>query len=76
MKRPPVNGAEQDAFSRWRHVLSWRSGELRRIKRRASKRERRTAKTAIKREQGEAQCRLGASVGVEPLPPGRTRDPS
>ena len=51
MKRARANGDEQDAFSPWRYVLYWQRGELRRIKRRASKRERRTAKTAIERER-------------------------
>ena len=52
VKRVRVGGAEQDAFSRWRHVHSWGAGELRKIKRRASKRERRTAKSVIQREHG------------------------
>lgn len=39
------NGDEQDAFSRrWRKVMHWQSGELRRIKRRANKRDRRAGK--------------------------------
>jgi hypothetical protein len=52
MKRACVGGDEQDAFStNWRGRLSWQRGELRRIKRRASKRERRAAKAAIGRER-------------------------
>ena len=51
MKRACANGDEQDAFAGWRHVMFWQRGELRKIKRRASKRERRTAKTAIERER-------------------------
>lgn len=47
MKRRCVGGDEYDAFTGWRHVLHWRAGELRKIKRRAAKRERRTAKAAI-----------------------------
>lgn len=50
MKRACVNGDEQDAFTGWRHVMFWQRGELRKIKRRASKRERRTAKTVVERE--------------------------
>ena len=50
MKRACVGGDEYDAFGRWRHLYRWRGGELRRIKRRASKRERRTAKSAIERD--------------------------
>ncbi len=51
MKRPRVGGAEQDAFSRWRHVHSWGPGEIRKIKRRAGKRERRTARVIIEQEE-------------------------
>jgi hypothetical protein len=51
MKRACVGGDEYDAFGRWRHIHSWGRGELRRIKRRASKRERRVAKAAIERER-------------------------
>ena len=47
MKRPPANADEQDAFTKWRHVMFWQRGELRRIKRRSAKRERRKAKHAI-----------------------------
>lgn len=43
-----VTADEYDAFTKWRHVLHWQDGELRRIKRRANKRERRDAKRAIK----------------------------
>jgi hypothetical protein len=52
MKRPPADGDEQDAFTGWRHVMFWQRGELRKIKRRASKRERRAAKAAIERGLG------------------------
>ena len=52
MKRSCADGDEQDAFSAWRHVYRWRAGELRRIKRRSAKRERRTAKAVIERERG------------------------
>jgi hypothetical protein len=48
MKRPRVNGEEQDAFSRrYRRYLSWRPGELHKIKRRSAKRERRNAQAEI-----------------------------
>ena len=47
MKRARVGGDEQDAFSRWRHIHSWRPGELRKIKRRASRRERHIARADV-----------------------------
>jgi hypothetical protein len=53
VKRARVGGDEQDAFTGWRRFYSWRPGELRKIKRRASKRERRTAKAVIERDCGE-----------------------
>jgi hypothetical protein len=49
MKRKMVHAEEFDAFTKWRAVHFWQSGELRRIKRRANKRERREAKAAIDR---------------------------
>lgn len=51
MKRACADGDEQDAFTGWRHALHWRPGELRKIKRRAGKRERRAARAAIERER-------------------------
>jgi hypothetical protein len=39
---------EADAFTRWRHVLSWPRGELRRIKTRANRRERRAARPEVR----------------------------
>jgi hypothetical protein len=49
MKRPRVNGEEQDAFSRRsRRLLFWQPGELRAIKRRSAKRERRIAREDTK----------------------------
>jgi hypothetical protein len=53
MKRACADGDEQDAFTGWRHVLHWRRGELRKIKRRAGKRERRTAKVVIRQERAD-----------------------
>lgn len=38
---PLVTGDEQDAFSSWRKVLKWRSGERAETKRRYRRRERR-----------------------------------
>lgn len=40
-KRRIHDADEQDAFTGWRKVYRWKPGELRKIKRRASKRERR-----------------------------------
>ncbi len=42
---------EYDAFTRWRRVLYWQRGELRKIKRRWSKRERRTERNDIQEQQ-------------------------
>lgn len=51
MKRARADGDEQDAFSRVaRRWLSWRPGERKAVKRRANKRERRTAKNDVRRE--------------------------
>lgn len=50
--RGSANGIECDAFSRrWRAVLCWRRGELRRIKRQFSKRQRKAARLAVTAEQ-------------------------
>lgn len=49
MKRRMTNGDEYDAFTRWRAVHIWQPGQLKRIKRRAGKRERRDARAAIAR---------------------------
>ena len=38
---------EQDAFTGWRRVLSWQKGELKKIKRRYSRRRRRHDKAEI-----------------------------
>ena len=51
MKRARVGGDEQDAFSRWRHIHSWRPGELRKIKRRAGKRERHIAREYLRHSE-------------------------
>lgn len=32
------SGDEQDAVTRWRHLLAWRAGDRRRIKRRLNRR--------------------------------------
>jgi hypothetical protein len=53
MKRACHGGDEHDAFSRWRHVTRYRPGRLGKIKRGASKRERRTAKAVIGKERSE-----------------------
>ena len=48
MKRPAVNGEEQDAFSSWRHYLIWRAGERKAIKQRANRRERRKVRENLR----------------------------
>ena len=45
-----VSADEYDAFTRWRSVHFWQKGELRKIKRRVSKRERREGKAEIQKE--------------------------
>jgi len=49
-RRVRGNGDEQDAFSRWRHAYHWHRGQLRKIKRRAGKRDRRDAQDEIRRD--------------------------
>lgn len=51
MRRRKVSWEEQDAFTGWRKVMHWQSGELRKIKRRSSKRERREAAAQIAHER-------------------------
>jgi anionic cell wall polymer biosynthesis LytR-Cps2A-Psr (LCP) family protein len=49
--RSRLNGDEWDAFTRWRKRLFWQPGELRRIKRQHSKRQRRLAKALTFRKR-------------------------
>lgn len=42
--RIPMSADEFDAFTRWRRLVSWKRGELRKIKRGYNKRFRRTGK--------------------------------
>jgi hypothetical protein len=54
MKRPRINGEEEDAFSRRsRRLLFWQPGELHMIKRRSAKRERRNARAEIQEVRNE-----------------------
>jgi hypothetical protein len=53
--RRAINGDEQDAYTSWRRVMFWQSGELKRIKRRTHKRERREAKSHIIKESRESE---------------------
>jgi hypothetical protein len=46
-KRRMVGGAEQDAFSGWRRFIRFRPGERALIKRKANRRERRSARQAL-----------------------------
>jgi hypothetical protein len=50
-RRPITTGEGQDAFTGWRKYLLWQPGELRRVKRRNAKCERRQAKAEIRRER-------------------------
>ena len=54
MSRPIRHADEQDAYTRWRKVISYlhRAGAVKAIKRRTHKRERREAKQLIEKEQG------------------------
>lgn len=52
MKRRAIRGDEQDAASRyWRGRVFWQRGELRKIKRRMNKRERREGSRAIEEQR-------------------------
>ena len=46
-KRRMLGGVEQDAFSGWRRVIRFRPGERALIKRKANRRERRSARQAL-----------------------------
>ena len=48
MRRRTVGGDEFDAFTRWRRVLSWQRGELRKLKRKSAKRERQDVRREIR----------------------------
>ena len=48
MRIPLISGDEQDALARSRHCHSWRRGEVKAIKRRVNRRERRAARKAIR----------------------------
>ena len=52
-RRVIVGWDEQDAYTGWRRYLFWQRGELRRIKRRTAKRDRRWAKHAAGGEIAE-----------------------
>jgi hypothetical protein len=45
--RPVQNFEEEDAFSGWRKVMHWRPGEIKAIKRRYHRKERRWARRDI-----------------------------
>lgn len=55
MKRKRVGGDEQDAFSRRaRAFYRWRPGQIRKLKRRSAKRERRNAAGEVRRDRQDA----------------------
>ena len=61
MKRKRVGGEEQDAFSRRsRNLYRWHPGQLRSLKRRAAKRERRGAAAEV--------TRLAEELGLDDIP--------
>ena len=43
-----INGDEQDVFTRWRHMMYWKSGQIRKTKRRFNKRQRHNAKMELR----------------------------
>jgi hypothetical protein len=47
MKRLIKTGDEQDAYTKWRSMFIWRSGEIKKIKKRTHRRERRENKQWI-----------------------------
>lgn len=51
MMRPIKGWDEQDAYTGWRKVMFWQKGELKKIKRRTHKRERREGKNEIRKEE-------------------------
>lgn len=54
-RRVPLKRADEyDAFSSWRRVYHWQRGELRKIKRRLSKRERRTKRKDIQEWESQS----------------------
>jgi hypothetical protein len=50
-RRPLTNFEQEDAFAGWRKVMFWQRGELRKIKRRESKRDRRRARAEIEEQE-------------------------
>ena len=46
---------EQDAYTGWRRMLFWQTGELKKTKRRTHKRERREARNHIIKESRESE---------------------
>lgn len=62
MKRPIKNAGEQDAYTDWRHVLSYlqRPGIVKKIKRATHKRERRQAQRDAARELTRMRTEEGA----------------
>lgn len=50
-RRPLTSWEQQDAFSGWRRVMFWQRGELRKIKRRESRLQRRRARAEIQEQR-------------------------
>jgi len=48
-KVPTKNGEEYDIVSRWRRVICWGRGEVKRIKQRMNRRDRRQSKQKLRR---------------------------
>ena len=52
---PMKSADEYDAFTGWRRLLSWRSGQIAKIKRRYNKRARKWAKKEMFNTSGQAK---------------------
>lgn len=50
-----INGDEQDVFSKWRHMIRWRRGETKAIKRGYNRRFRRYAKNDLRKLDFQAE---------------------
>lgn len=69
VKRQMRGGDEYDAFTGWRKYYRWRPGELRFLKRRANKRERRKGKFEAGKEAGAQEFGRSAATHREQTPP-------
>jgi hypothetical protein len=74
--KPPIplrGGDEHDAFTRWRHFISWGRGHVARIKRGFNRRVRRMAKREVE-ELAYDESRADIDREVDAMPEHCTRD--